>query len=177
MEDFVAYPSRWRLSLMALCSAALVALGLWLGGALGPPLASSLDFLSVEVVFGWLGVIFFGLCFVAAVKRLLDNGEQLRIGAAGVRWALWSDQTIPWVEITDVTTWSVERQKGIVLHLRDPSRFPGRGPAAIFARVDRLLTGGHIAITLAGTDRSFDEALSAIARFRPCADSRLPPES
>ena len=162
---------------MALGSAGFVALGLWLGGAFGPPFAPSLNSLSREFVVGWLSAIFFGFCFVIAVKRLFDKGEQLRIGAAGVRWAPWSDQTIPWAEIIDVTTCSVERQKGIVLHLRDPSRFPGRGPAAIFLRLDRLLTGGHISITLAGTDRSFGEALSAIARFRPSADSRLPPQS
>lgn len=177
MEDFVAYSSRWRLSLMALGSAGFVAAGLWLGGAFAPPFAPSLDSLSVEFVTGGLGAIFFGLCFVIAVKRLFDRGEQLRIGAAGVRWALWSDQTIPWAEIVDVTTYSVQRQKGIVLHLRDPSRFPERGPAAMFARLDRLLTGGHISITLGGTDRSFGEAWSAIERFRPSADRRLPPQS
>lgn len=114
----------------------------------------------------WLCVIFFGYCCAIAVKRLFGRGELLRIGAAGVRWTPWSDQTIPWAEITDVTTLSVSGQSGIVLHLRDPARFPGRSIVAMFAKVDRLLIGGDISISMAGTDRSFGEAMSAISRFR-----------
>jgi hypothetical protein len=83
-----------------------------------------------------------------------------------IRAAHWSDQTIPWSEIADVTTWSYRGQKAIVLHLRDKTRFPGRGMATMLSRVNRNLTGGDITISLTGTNRRVEDALSSIHRFR-----------
>ena len=54
----------------------------------------------------------------------------------------------------------------IVLQLRDPGRFPGRGLAAVLAKANRELTGGDISISLTGTDRTTEEALRAINQFR-----------
>jgi len=166
MDDFVAYPSRPRIALLALGSVAFVAAGLWMGGVFGPPPSSSRYPPEFVFVIGWTSVVFFGLCGVLWVKRLFDGREQLRIGPAGIRSARWSDQTIPWSEIADVTTWSYRSQKAIVLHLRDKTRFPARGMAAMFAGVNRNLTGGDITISLTGTDRRVEDALASIDRFR-----------
>ena len=137
-----------------------------MGGAFGAPPSSHRYSDTVILSVGWFSVLFFGLCAVAALKRLFDPREQLEIGSHGVRWFPWSDHLIPWTEITDVTTWSFKRQKAIVLHLRKPSQYPGRRFAATFAGADRTLTGGDIAISLTGTDRNFEEAMSAITQFR-----------
>jgi hypothetical protein len=167
MEDFIAYPSRTRLVLLGLGAAAFVALGLWMGGVFGPPPESDRYSASTIFAIGWICVVFFGLCGAAAIKKLFDPGEQLRIGRSGILTTPWSDQTIPWSEITDVTVWSYRHQKMITLHLRDPARFPGgRGIGALLAGANRSLTGGDISISMTATDRSFEDAMSAIARFR-----------
>lgn len=166
MKEFVAYPSRWRIALLALAAAAFVALGLWMGGAFGSSPVSR-RYPPIEIfAIGWVSVLFFGLCGAVAMRKLFETSEQLRIGTAGVRSAAWSDQTIPWSEISDVTTWRYNRQKAIILHLRDPARFPRSGLGSRFSGVNRKLTGGDVAISLIGTDRSFNEAMSAIAHFR-----------
>jgi hypothetical protein len=36
----------------------------------------------------------------------------------------------------------------------------------MFGSANRLLTGGDVALSLVGTDKSFDEAMEAIAEFR-----------
>jgi hypothetical protein len=100
------------------------------------------------------------------IRKLFDGREQLRIGPAGLRTVQWSEQTIPWSEIADVTTWSYKRQKVIILHLRDSTHFPGRGVAAMLASANRGMTGGDISISLTGTNRRFSDALSAIESFR-----------
>ena len=100
------------------------------------------------------------------IRRLFDKNEQLRIGPEGIRWARWSDQTIPWSDVTDVGTWQFKGQSAIVLHLRDPARFPGKQPLAALAGLNRTLTSGDIAISLTGTDRSFADAMSAMKQFR-----------
>lgn len=166
MEDFVAYPSRWRIAVATLVAAGFVALGLWMLGAFGPPPPSRRYPAVAVVAVGWLCVAFFGLFGVFNARRMFDGNEELRIGPAGIRWTRWSDQTIPWSAVIDVTTWKYKGQRSIVLHLRDATRFPGKPLLALLARLNRPLTGGDIVISLTGTNRSFIDGLSAIERFR-----------
>lgn len=172
MEDFIAHNSRWRVAGLILVSLGFGLIGLWLVGAFGylpdpnraPPI--------VTTAVGWLTLLFFGLCGFAWTKVFFDRRVQLQIGPSGVRWRRWSDSVIPWSEVHDVTQssmknwWGVTLQRFIVLHLRDPQRFPGRGLSAKLAGANRKMTGGDICISLTGTNRSFDDAMSAIARFR-----------
>ena len=166
MEEFVALQSRWRLLLLLLVAMAFVWAGLLMIGAFGPPLTSNRASPEFVTIFGWIAIVFFGLCAIAIAKRLFDGGEALRIGTTGISFAAWSDQTIPWSEITDISEWSFRGQRSIILHLRDPGRFPGKGVLGFAAKANRALTGGDMAITLTGTNRSFDEAVEAITRYR-----------
>jgi len=166
MGAFVAYNSRWRVTLLFLGAVVFVVLGLWMIGAFGAAPSSRRYPAAVIVGVGWFSVFFFGLCGVAAVKKFFDDRVQLQVDRSGIRWCPWSDHLIPWSEITDVTTWSYKRQKAIILHLSNPARFPGRGLTAMLAGANRKLTGGDISISLTGTNRTYDEAMSAIARFK-----------
>lgn len=165
MDDFVAVPARKKIVPLILGCAGFVGLGLWMTGAFGPPQASDRYWSDLILMIGWSSVVFFGLCGVLWSLRLFDSGERLRIGADGIRSKSWSNQTIPWEEIVDVTTWSSRGQNVIVLHLRDPAQFPGRGLAAMLADANRSLTGGDISISLTGTDRTFAEAVLALKQF------------
>lgn len=100
------------------------------------------------------------------IPQLFATGEELRIGQAGIRWVRWSEQMIPWSEIADVTTFIQSNDKWIVLHLRQPALYPGRGILGRLARANRSMTGGDISFSLADTNRSFEEAMAAIARYR-----------
>ena len=166
MDEFVAYPSRWRRVLLAIVAVVFVLFGFMMVGAFGPLSDPAANPPAVILVFGWLAIVFFGFCGVVWIARLFDTAEQLRIDAMGVRYAAWSRAMMPWQDITNVTIWSSNRQRTLVLHLRDPARYPGKGLAALFATINRKLTGGDVSISLTGTDRSFDDALSAIAHFR-----------
>lgn len=167
MNDFVAHTSRWRTAFLVAGSLGFVAMGIWMTGLLGPvPVSRRAGPLMTEF-WGWISILFFGLCAVAGAKLWCANSERLRINKSGIRWTGWCDQTIPWDEITDVTEWRYKSTKWIILHLRDPSRFPGKGLSGLAGRANRALAGGDVGITLTGTDRKFDEAMSAIASFRP----------
>ena len=166
MGDFIAHNSRLRIALLILVSIAFVALGFWMIGAFGPVPSSKRYSPTMVWGIGWICVLFFSLCAIAWVRRLLGDTEQLWIGAAGVHCHAWSDKLIPWAEITNVTTWSYKRQKFLILHLRDPSLFPGRGIRAALASANRRLAGGDIHISMTGTDRSCDDAISAVRLFK-----------
>lgn len=167
MDDFVAYTSRWRTGLLVAASVAFVAIGMWMAGLMGPVPVSQRSGPLMTQVWGWVCTLFFGMCAFASAKIWWENGERLRIGRSGMRWSSWSDQTIPWSEIADVTEWHYRRSSYIILHLRNPSHFPGKGTPAITRWANRKLTGGDMGITLTGTDRKFADAMAAVAQFRP----------
>ncbi|MBD3732778.1 MAG: hypothetical protein IE934_08690 [Sphingopyxis sp.] len=115
---------------------------------------------------GWLCVAFFGLGGIVALRRMFDGGDVIRISTSGVYFKSWSEQTIPWSEIVDVTVWEFQRQKSIILHLRNPDRFPSTKLLGRVAGANRALTGGDIPVSLTGTDGSFEDAMTAIAHHR-----------
>lgn len=166
MDDFIAHISRWRTSLYVAGSVAFVAIGVWMAGVVAPAPVSRRVSPEMVIIWGWITIVFFGMCALVTAKMWWRNSEQLRIGRAGVKWSRWCDQTIPWEEISDVTEWSYRGTRSIILHLRNPSLFPGRGMMGFAGRANRALTGGDIGISLAGTDRRFAEAMAAIVRFR-----------
>ena len=141
-------------------SLVFVGLGLWMAGAFG---GSPVPF-KIQV-WGWVGVLLFGLCALMIIPRLTDIDDQVRISSIGIYSKHWSDQTIPWSEITDVSVWKFRQQKSLTLRLADPSRFPSTTMLGKFGRANRALTGGDVVISLAGTDGRFDDALAAIRHF------------
>lgn len=153
--------------LMVAGSVVFVVLGAWMAGLFGAAPESSRYPAAVATFIGWAAILFFGFCALVLARRLFDGGELLRIGPDGIRWRRWSDQTIPWTEITDVTSWGTPGNTVIVLHLRDPDRFPGRGVLGALAGANRKMTQGDVSIALTDTNRSFAEAMAAVERFRP----------
>ena len=166
MVELVAYPSRWRIALLLLGALGFVVLGLGIVGAFGPPWVSRHRSLWVAMAWGYFGIIFFGACALNATRMMFETAVLLRIDQNGIWWRRWSDDTIPWSEITQVSIWQYQRQKSIIVHLRDPSRFPGKGILGFAGKANRALTGGDIGITMTGSDRSFDEAMAVIEHYR-----------
>ena len=169
MNEFRAYNSRWRMVLLFLGALGCVAAGLWFVGAFGEPpefnVARRRGRVAQEFALygGWASIIFFGLGTPIIAKKLFSREPHLVIDERGIHSPQWSDATIPWSEITEVTTWF---EKTIVLHLAEPGRFPGKGLGRILSGANKALTGGNIAISLVGTDREVDDAMTAIASFQ-----------
>lgn len=150
-------------------SAALVALGVWLVGLLGvPQYIPHEDPLWYSAAIGWLSIVMGAFGWLNVV-RIFEPREQLRIDQNGIKWVRWSSRTIPWSEIIHVSTHQNRRTGGwgkfIVLQLRNPQKFPGRGILRFLSGLNRVFVGGHIHVEFIATNRSADEALSAIAYF------------
>lgn len=170
MNDFVAYPSRWRVLSMVASGLIFTALSLWMIGVFGAPGPSRrLPSFLVPCV-GWVGLIFSVTATALWFRRFFDRRETVRIGSAGVMVRWWSDDTIPWNEITEIAPLEINGVKSISLKLRDRKQYPPRGLAALLAGGDRLLTGWDLMISLSATDRQQFEALVAIDQFKPNAN-------
>jgi hypothetical protein len=165
MAIFEARPSRGRILLIILGSAIFVLAGLWFIGVFGAVPESRRGSLEMLQIIGWLSIVFFGLCGLYGIKMLFDTDLQVRINATGIYWKRWSDQTILWCDITDVGVWEYQRQKSIILKLRDPARYPSKTVMGKLAGANRALTGGDVTITLSGTDGRFDDAIAVIEHY------------
>ena len=146
---------------MVLAALGFVILGMWIGGVFGEPPKPGREWL------GWISASFFALMGALGLRRLLNPTEQIRISSDGICYSQWSDDTIPWQEIVTVSVWQFKGQKAILLSLRNPGRFPSTTFLGKMAAANRALTGGDIALTLTGTDKIFEEAMSAIENFMP----------
>ena len=163
MQSFVARSSPWRLLLLVAGALAFVALGVWIAGIAGPPPKPGREWI------GWASIIFFGFCGIIGFRRVFDSSEQVKISSFGIYCKQWSEQTIPWSEITDISVWEFKRQKSLILQLAHPERYPSTTLLGKMAAVNRALTGGDVAISLTGMDRSFADALGAVEYFRKTA--------
>jgi len=157
-------------------SAALVALGVWLVGLFGVPQhIPSEDPLWYSAAIGWLSIVMGAFGWLNVV-RIFEPREQLRIDQNGIKWVRWSSRTIPWSEIVHVSTNQIPRigrwGKFVVLHLRNPQKFPGRGLLGLLSGPNRAFAGGHIHLDFVATNRSADEALAAIAYFSKASGVR-----
>ena len=177
MADFVAYNSNWRLALLFVLAVGFAVAGLMLVGTFGevPTLLEEprrSRFPSwFSLLIGWVIVFFFGSSALVIGKNFLDHKPQLYTCATGIIVVSWSDKQIPWSEVSEITTWIHKCQKAIILHLKNPDRFPGRGLAGKLSGFNRIFTGGDVAISLLGTNRNFDEAMAAMLHFRSVAPS------
>lgn len=159
MQTFVARPSFVRLLLMLMASLAFVFGGVWMAGFLGEVPKPGKEWV------GWMSMIFFGVCGVVIFVRLFDRDDQMKISSMGIYCKQWSRDTIPWSEIAKVSVWEFKKQKSILLHLQNPERFPSTTWFGKLGAANRALTGGDIALNMQGTDKTFDEAMSAIDYF------------
>lgn len=160
---FEANVSRARNAGFLALSVLATAQGLAMVGAFGPAPDTAIK---IQVV-GWLCVIFFGLGIPLAARRMFESGVEMRIDTDGVYWRRWSEQVIPWSAIKEISTRAVRRQRFACLFLHDPAAYPSSTVLGRAKRLNAVLGYGDIALTVADTDRSFDEMMAAIDRFAP----------
>ena len=160
MFTFVARPSRVRQALILLVGIGFVLLGAWLAGLITPAYPPGREWI------GWASMAFFGPISLLHVRRLFETDDIVRIGPSGIWYRLWSDDTIPWNQITKVGGWQHRHQRSLLLSLVDPDRFPSTTFLGRMASANRALTGGDIPISVLGTDRSFDELMAAVAEYQ-----------
>jgi len=145
---------------MVLGCFAFVAAGLWIAGVFGEAPEPGREWV------GWLSAVFFGACGAVACSRLFDDDVQLRISGSGIYYSQWSEQTIPWGAIAEVSVVEFKRHKFLNLHLVRPALYPSTTLSGKMAKANRMLTGGDITINLTGMDCGFDEVFAAIEYFR-----------
>lgn len=184
MDEFVARTQPLKVVLGMFIALGFVAIGLWMTGILGKPVARPVvspddltiyplptsssrypDWLVVTV--GWACIVLFGGISVIGAIRLTNPADHLRVNRMGLLVPSYTDKTIAWSDIVDITTWSHRGQRSLVIKLRDPSRFERKPWRRALDSLNRGLTGGDIGLSMTGTNRTLKQALEAIETMRP----------
>jgi hypothetical protein len=165
MKVFSANNVRWKCGLAFLLAIVMFYVGTKLVEQWGRPPISNRDSPEFETVLGWVLVVFSLQFGVGAALRWWNNHDYVRIGPEGIRYLGWSDVTIPWSEIAEVSRRTYRRYRFVVLRLKDRQRFPRRGWMGRISWLPELFRCDSIDISLNGTDQNFDAAMSAIKFF------------
>lgn len=123
---------------------------------------------------GWLGVGFFTLCVVIAVKRLLIGGVPFVFDLSGIAFPSGSFGLIPWTEIKECSVVTIRGNEFLALTFHDPTRVLSRVSAAKrrWALANQRLGWGHWALSFTGVTPGIDEAVAFIRDRSPrCIDS------
>ncbi|MFL0355492.1 hypothetical protein ACI5KX_03350 [Erythrobacter sp. GH1-10] len=96
---------------------------------------------------------------------------ELRVSGEGILYRPWSDQTVPWEELTRITQRKINIQNVICVHLKDPALFPVKRAQKMATALNKKSGDyGDMNIMIAATDRSIDELKAAIAPHKPIED-------
>jgi hypothetical protein len=161
--SFVARASRWRLLLLMAGSVGFVAIGLWIIGAFGdaPPASP------MKVLFaGWVGVPFFGLCALVALRQMVTAGDLITVDHRGIKSHPFSDAFIPWHAIAAIEQRTISRQEFLCLTLHDPGAFRPRRHFRPLASADRSLGYGDVALSTSITDKTMEQLAEATRQHR-----------
>ncbi len=125
-------------------------------------LANPLAFRGIAIT----GVVFFGACGAVAVRKLLDDRPGLVIGPEGVtdHASGVAAGLVPWRDITGIESHVLQGQRFVVLRLRDPARYAGRGNALVrmLHRANTRMVGSPVSISANALKISYDELLATL---------------
>ncbi len=111
---------------------------------------------------GWIAVLSGAAIFPVIIKLMGHREPVMRIDADGIYWHRWSDKPIAWGNVASFKPTSVRAQKFVSIWLHHRSRDPGKGLLGKLAGANRAIGFGDVALSVQGTDKSFEELLEAV---------------
>ncbi len=154
--------SKIKLLLALLGSLTFIGLGLWL--IINPPSTEHYHRYSPTTMLlaGYASVIFFGLCAFFFIRKLPDNRPGLIIDNLGL-----SDNSsgvagglILWSDIINISVLKIQRQKFIMLQVKNPEEYINRQTSAFKRKIMEMnfkMYGSPLSITSNGLKISFHE--------------------
>ena len=146
---------------MLVGSLMFVALGLWL--VITPPTEHFHRYNPITILIaGYASIIFFGLCALMFIRKLPDNKPGLIINDQGL-----SDNSsgvaggqILWSDILNISVLKIQRQKFIMLQVKNPEEYINRQASAFKRKMMEMnfkMYGSPLNISSNGLKISFDE--------------------
>ena len=172
MDERIIPLSKTKVLLLILGSVAFVAAGVWL---------LSLDTAAIQRLrrfnnpllvrgVGVAAIAFFGLTGLYSLRKLFDRKPGLVFSREGIldNSSAVSAGLLPWSEVTGVEVVQIHRQKLLVIKVKDPERYIGRGSRLKRAlnRANYNMVGSPIAISSNALRIGFDELVALVRQYQ-----------
>jgi hypothetical protein len=174
-DETIIELSRAKLVRVALASCAFVALGVWL---LSFDMAEiqrgrSFGFLNNNPLLvygvGLAAVVCFGGCGLYGLVKMFDKKPGLVLNSSGIveNASAVSAGFIPWSEVTGAGVREIQGQKMLMIGVRDPGKYIGRGGALKRAlnKANAKMGGSPVAISSVVLKIDFAELVSLFNRY------------
>jgi hypothetical protein len=171
--------SKSKIILMLLAALAFVAVGLWF--VISPPAISNSfwgDPTKIAIV-GYASIIVFGLCAFWLIRKIPDSKPALVIDDTGLvdNSGFVSAGEISWSDIEGISVIEIQRQKLIMVHVKNPKLYIER-QTSVFKRksmeLNNKMYGTPISITANGLKISFESLWTILTqRWQQSRDGNL----
>jgi hypothetical protein len=169
-DELVIASSKSKAILMIVGSLAFIAGGYWMFSADATTMKDMPidDPLFVHGV-GIVGMVFFSLAGIFGIKRLFDKRPGLVLNSQGIidNSSGLAAGFIPWSEIIGAEIYQIQRQKMLIIKVRNPEEFIQRGSLLkrITVKINSKMCGSPIAITSNTLKINFSELLSTFEQY------------
>jgi hypothetical protein len=161
-----------KMVLMLLGALAFVGIGLWF--VIAPPQIenSFWGHPTKLLIVGSASVVFFGLCVYVFIRKLADNKPGLVIDDTGLldNSGGLSAGHILWTDVENISVFQVQKQKMLMLEVRNPQDYIGRQANLLKRKAMELnyrMYGTPVCIATTGLSISFDELYTLVTeKFR-----------
>ncbi|MEG3182018.1 STM3941 family protein [Sphingomonas sp. LT1P40] len=162
-ERLVAHVSKTRMLILIFIGGAFLAAGFWIV-INADELAYQKGFdSSAPILFiGAVAILVFGGLTIVGVRQLFRNGPVMEIDTRGILWRRWLDQIIPWSAIVRTEQRAIYNQTFLCVWLDAPEHYPAQSTLGRLSGLNKGMGFGDLALTMQGTDQSFDRLTEVI---------------
>lgn len=174
-DETIIELSRKKLILLILGSCAFVALGAWLLSCDAAEIESgrSFRFFYNEplVVYGagLAAILFFGAGGLYGLIKLFDKKPGLILNSSGLvdNASAVAAGFIPWSEVLGASIYEIQKQKMLIIGVRNPQKYLDRGSALkrAFNKANAGMSGSPVSITSVTLKIDFPELVSLFDRY------------
>lgn len=163
--------SKKKIALIILLACAFVTLGAWLFSLNAEFIQSMRRFNSPLFVhgIGLATMIIFGFFGGFTIWKLFDKKPGLELDGFGIidNASGLAAGLIPWSDVVDTGIFEVQKQKMLVIRVKDPEKYIMRGGPfkRLFVKANHKMCGSPIVISPNALEIDFDELVSLFKRY------------
>lgn len=171
-DEIIIELSKTKIVLLLLGASAFVAAGIWMFSLDDASIQSQRRFNDPLYVhgLGLVSIVFFGLCGLFALKKLFDNKPALVFNNSGIvdNASSVSAGFIPWSEVVGAEIFEIQKQKMLIIMVRDPQAYIARGSSLKRAlnKANYNMVGSPISISSHALAINFSELVSLFDQYQ-----------
>lgn len=171
-DETIVELSKTKIVLLLLGASAFVAAGIWMFSLDDASIQSQRRFNDPMYVhgLGLVSIVFFGLCGLFALKKLFDKKPGLVFNDSGIvdNASSVAAGFIPWSEVVGAEIFEIQKQKMLIIKVRDPQKYIARGNSLrrTLNKANYKMVGSPISVSSNALEINFSELASLFEQYR-----------